>query len=224
MSKGVGPRMFSPLLVIFFFSGFVSAGLSFSIAYLMLVSFRAVRSAYLVGFPIGFTLLGMSYLFSGTQYVLSLPENLSNWLNLLLGLSGFTFLAITYFLKKKSVKWRFIGTFPFLALLTLFVVAVGVVFAYDFPTSWYQSVELEFHVLNLGLLGYVIYSLSQALRNEVELSSVVLGFTFLAIEQYSLLLWSLDRSFTWSFVFAQFIRLAGLVIFVIFIMKGFRHA
>ena len=224
MSKGVGLRMVSPLLVILFFSGFVSAGLSFSIAYLMLVSFRAVRSAYLVGFPIGFSLLGMSYLFSGTQYVLSLSENLSNWLNLLLGLSGFSFLAITYLLKKKSVKWRFISTFPFLALLTLSVVAVGVVFAYDFPTSWYLSVELEFHVLHLGLLGYIIYSLSQALRNEVELSSVVLGFTFLAIEQYSLLLWSLDRSFAWSFVFAQFIRLAGLVIFVIFIMKVFRRA
>jgi hypothetical protein len=43
-----------------------------------------------------------------------------------------------------------------------------------------------------------------------ELGAVVLaGFAFLAIEQYSLLLWSLDASF-WSFVFAHLSRLLGL--------------
>lgn len=153
---------------------------------------------------------------------MSLPESLSGWLNLLLGVFGFAFLAATYFLKK-TVSWAFVSKLPFLALLTISLIAFGVVMGYGFPYSWHQAAEPSFHVLNLIFLGYVIYSLNRALRKEMELSSVVLGFTFLAIEQYSLLLWSFDPRFTWAFVFAQFVGIAGLVVLVVFVMKGFRR-
>ena len=212
------------LLDLLFFVGFVSAGLAFSIAYLMLISFRAIRSDHLLGFPIGFSFLGISYLFLGTPFLLSLPENLTTWVHLFLGSYGFVFLASAYFFKKRTSS----GWSRNIPSLTFFVLSLGATFAVmiaviSLPTISYEVADGAFRVLNLGLLGYVIYNLNQALKDEVELSSVVLGFTFLAIEQYSFLLWSLARTFVWSFVFAQLVRIAGLVILVAFIMRGFQR-
>ena len=84
------------------------------------------------------------------------------------------------------------------------------------------TAELAFRVVNVLLLGYVIYSLSKALKTQTELSSVVLGFTFLVIEQCSLLLNTLDRAFVWSLVFAELVRIVGLLILAIFLVRGFQ--
>ena len=206
----------------FFFAGFVSAGLSFSIAYLMLVSFRRVRSEYLLGFPIGFSLVGFSYALFGLSYLMPFPEDIASWLYLILSCYGFAFLAFTYLFRKSNVTSVTRGPRFWYFLLVIFatVVVLAVFLSMSFLPS-FQDADGFFRVVNLLFIGYIIYSLNQALKAQVELSSVVLGFTFLAIEQCSLLLWVLDQRFVWAFLFAQLVRIVGLAIFVTFIVKGF---
>ena len=209
----------------FFFGGFVSAGLAFGIAYLMLASFRTVRSEYLLGFPIGFTLLGFSNAFFGLAYLMPFLEGVTSWFYLLLDCYGFAFLAFTYFFRKSSLTSATSGPrrWYFLLAISAAVVVLAVFLSTSFLPS-FREVDGFFRVVNLVFVGYMIYSLNRALKKEAELSSVVLGFTFLAIDQYSLLLWVLDRGFDWAFVFAQLIRIAGLAILVAFIIREFRRA
>ena len=87
------------LPVFFFFAcGFLSAWLSFSIAYLMFKSWRLVRLDYLLGFPAGFSLLALAFVIGDMTYAFPLAS-IWNWASLLLGSWGFAFLVFTYFLK-----------------------------------------------------------------------------------------------------------------------------
>jgi len=217
--------MTSVLNQFFLGSGALSAWLAFSIAYLMLRSFRTIRDDYLIGFPVGFSSLGLAYVFFDLSYAVALPE-IAGWFFLLLGSCGFGFLAAAYFFKKRSAMQpssghtsRWTISLIVLAIVSLFVVA-------SIPATLlpaYQMVESGFRIINIVFLGYIIYSLNQALRTETELSNVVLGFTFLSIDQYSLLLWSLDRGFVWSLFFAQLTRIAGLFIHLVFLVRRFQR-
>jgi hypothetical protein len=91
------------------------------------------------------------------------------------------------------------------------------------PLTLGPYLETGFGIVNLILLGYVILSLSRALGTQIELSLVVLGFTFLAIEQCSLVLKSLVPEFLWPVVFAELVRIVGLLILAIFLVRGFQR-
>lgn len=215
--------VYSPTLLFFIISGFLSAWLSFSVAYLMFKSWRMVREDYLLGFPTGFSLLALAYSMLDITYVLPLT-NTGNWIRLLLSSWGFIFLAVTYHLRYSSSNA--IGpaakSFVVLALLTISsIVSVSVIPPALLPS--YLASELSFTIINLLALGYIIYNLNKALRIESGLSTVVLGFTFLTIDQYSLLLNTLDRSFVWSVIFALLVRIAGLLTLTIFLVKVFQR-
>jgi hypothetical protein len=216
--------VYSPTLIFFIASGFLSAWLSFSIAYLMLRSWTMVRHDYLLGFPIGFGLLAFAYVALDINYVFPLT-NAWNWERLLLGSWGFAFLAVTYFLRHGPAKGDDVGAMNLalgtLSVVTIFSFALVMLLPLTILPS-FLTAELAFRGVNVVLLGYVIYSLSRALKTQTELSSVVLGFTFLAIEQCSLLINTLDRAFVWSVVFAGLVRIVGLLILAIFLVRGFQ--
>ena len=208
---------YTSTVVFFIFCGFLSAWLSFSIAYLMLKSWVTVRRGYLIVFPIGFSLLGMGYLLLDMAYVLP-TLGIPDWIQLSLATGGFAFLAGTYILRRESTDgFRVRSALSILGFSFVFAVVAYVYLISNLP------VDGLFRIANLVLLGYVIYSLNRMLKSQHELSSVVLGFTFLVIEQFSLLLWAFDRSFVWSLIFAQLVRVAGLVILVVFLVRAFRH-
>ena len=190
----------------------------------MLKSWTMVRRDYLLGFPVGFGLLALAYVALDVNYVFPLT-NAWNWERLLLGSWGFAFLAMTYFLRYHPAKGEGTGAtnlaFATLGVLTVFSFALIIALPFTLLPS-FLTAELAFRIVNVLLLGYVIYSLSKALKTQTELSSVVLGFTFLAIEQCSLLLNSLYRAFVWSVVFAELVRIVGLLILVIFLVRGFQ--
>ena len=190
----------------------------------MLKSWTTVRLDYLLGFPVGFGLLAIAYVMLDINYVFPLT-NSWNWARLLLGSWGFAFLAVTYFLRYGPAKRDDSGAMNLalatLGVLTIFSFALAIFLPLTLLPS-FLTTELAFRVVNVVFLGYVIYSLSRALKTQTELSSVVLGFTFLAIEQCSLLLNSLDRAFVWSVVFAELVRIVGLLILAIFLVKGFQ--
>jgi hypothetical protein len=217
--------VYSATVLFFIITGFLSAWLSFSIAYLMLKSWALVRQDYLLGFPVGFGLLAFAYTALDINYVFPL-SNSWNWVRLLLGSFGFSFLAVTYFLRYGTRERDNSGAIRFslavLGLLTVLSFALVLLLPARLLPSFVES-EFAFRVANLILLGYVIYSLGQALKAQTELSSVVLGFTFLVIEQFNLLLHSFDRTFVWPVVFAELVRVVGLLILAIFLVRGFQR-
>ena len=178
----------------------------------------------MLGFPVGFGLLALAYVALDVNYVFPLT-NAWNWEGLLLGSWGFAFLALTYFLRYHPAKSEGTGAMNLalatLSVLTVFSFALIIALPFTLLPSFLEA-ELPFRVVNLLLLGYVIYSLSRALKTQTELSSVVLGLTFLAIEQCSLLLHSLAPAFVWAVVFAELVRIVGLLILVIFLVRGFQ--
>jgi hypothetical protein len=215
----------SPTLIFFIICGFLSAWLSFSIAYLMFKSWRMVRVDYLLGFPIGFSLLALAYAILDMAYIFPLM-NAESGASLLLTSWGFVFLAVTYFLRYGSAGTDRSGTTvkAFATLIVLTVASViSVILAPAGFLPLFSSTELFFRVVNVVILAYIIYSLNKALKTETGLSNVVLGFTFLTIDQYSLLLNTLDRTFVWSVLFAQLVRIAGLFILTIFLVRGFQR-
>ena len=217
--------MVSVLNDLLFFLSFVSAGLSWCIAYLMLVSFRTLHRKHLLGFPFGFSFLGLSFASFGISQLIVFPENLAIWLALVLGTYGYLSICLSYALKEelgaRSQESR-LSDWAFFTLTVLTtIVVLTVLFSTPFLPS-YQLADSAFRIVNLGLLAYIIYSLNEALRDRNELSSVVLGFTFLIIQQCIDFLWTLDRTFVWAFLFAQMVGFVGLLILVIIVVKGFR--
>jgi hypothetical protein len=216
--------VYSPTILFFIITGFLSAWLSFSIAYLMLKPWAMVREDYLLGFPVGFGLLAFAYTALDINYVFPMT-NSWNWARLLLGTFGFSFLAVTYFLRYGVKKRESYGATRFalvtLGALTSFSFALVLLLPPRLLPSFLES-EFAFRVINLILLGYVIYSLGQALKAQSELSSVVLGFTFLVIEQFNLLIHAFDRAFVWAVLFAELVRVVGLLILAIFLVRGFQ--
>ena len=175
----------------------------------------------LLGFPAGFSLLALAFVVLDIAYVIPLANNW-NWASLLLTSWGFVFLAVTYYIryeKRNIVKAS--SAFTVLGILTVTSVLL-ILFAPLSLLPPYLPAELGFRAINIVVLGYIIFNLNRALKTETRLSSVVLGFTFLTIDQYSLLLNVFDRSFVWSVIFAQLVRIAGLFILTIFLVQGFQ--
>ena len=195
-----------------FFSSIVSAGLAFSIAYLMVRSFRVTRRDYLLGFPIGFSFLAFSYLFFAVSTVSPSVSEIARWLDLFSATYGFAFIGGTYFLRRRGAAGPFPRWLFSLAVLAILVVILVEVVPPFGALPLYSAAAQVFLIVNLGLLGYIVFSLNQALKQSPhEVNFLVqTGFILLAFGQYSLLLWTLDQGF-WSFALANLFRLAGLV-------------
>ena len=211
---------------VLFATELISTGLAFFIVYSMLTVFRATRREYLLGFPIGFGFLAVGYVLFGVSYAVSGLEELASWLHLILACYGFAFIAGTYFLRRRSL-WRSVGRVSVWLFSLLIVLAVIVIATILIPPRMvvppYRTVDELFRITNLALLAYVLFSLYQALKDERhEVGAMVLsGFVFLAGNEYSLLLWALDRGF-WSLVLAHVMQLAGLVTLAVALAKEFR--
>lgn len=209
-----------------FFLGFLSAGLSWFIAYLMLVSYRTLHRQYLLGFPFGFSFLGLSFASFGMSQLMAFPENLASWLALFLGTYGYLSICLSYAFKKELGAWSTEGRRQRWVFFTLTILATVVALTLLLVTPTlptYQLADGAFRIVNLGLLAYIIYNLNQALQSRTELSSVILGFTFLAIQQCTDLIWAFDRAFVWALLFAQLVAFAGTLILVIVVVEGFRR-
>jgi hypothetical protein len=204
----------------------ISAVLALFIVYSMLTVFRATREEYLLGFPFGFSFLAVGYVVFGVSYCVPGLEELASWLHLTLACYGFAFIAGTYFLRRRS-SWRSVGPASVWLFSLLIVLAVIVVATIVVPSPMivppYRTVDEIFRTTNLILLSYILFSLYQALRGErLEVGVMVLcGFVLLAGNEYSLLLWALDRGFS-SMVLAHVMQVGGLATLAVALGRGFR--
>jgi hypothetical protein len=199
-----------------FVSSIISAGLAFSIAFLMLRSYRVTQREYLLGLPIGFSFLALSFLFFAASTAVPSMKDIVRWLDLLSTTYGFAFIGGTYFLRRRGTTAPLADWLFSLAVLGIIVVILVEVVPPFGALPPYSVTDQILRIINLGFLGYIIFSLNQSLkRSPHEVNFLVqAGFILLAFGQYSLLLWALDQGF-WSFVLANLFRLAGLVAILI---------
>jgi hypothetical protein len=199
----------------------LSAFLALLIALSMVKSFTVMQRDYLLGFPIGFSFLAVSYLALGASLIVPAVEQTARWAYLFLQTYGYAFLAGTYVLKwmgvRKAAQWLFS-----ILIITLVVVLLVIIPPFLILPP-YQIAAQAFRVTDIIMLACIILGLSEVLRAEpLEFSRLVFaGFIFLGISQYSLLLWVLDGGF-WSFALAQLLRLLGLVALALVMVRLFR--
>jgi uncharacterized membrane protein len=216
---------------VLFASELLSTCLASLIVYGMLKSYRVNRSKHLLGFPIGFSFLAISYVLLGVSYVFSSP-NLSSlllpasWAHILLQSFGFAFLAGTYLFAESSGVSGTLGRvwlFSILVVLAGTTLLVLVIPPYLSLPSYDVADEI-FRALNIVLLVYIVAAVSQTLRTApLEYSRMVLGgFIFIAIGQYSQLLWALDSGF-WAFALAHVLRLLGLVALALVMLRRYEE-
>jgi hypothetical protein len=198
----------------------VSAILAFMLVRFMIKPYRITGESRYLGLPLGFTLLGMSYIFMGVSLSLSDPSIIEKmkWLQLFTGAYAFVFLAVTYyfsakmFVQKARLLMQAFTSFMFLLLAFLFIILfLPPIFA--LPS--YETADEYFRLFNMALAIYITFHTlrSHAVKPEPKTILAPLGYALLAFSQYSFLIWSLDSSFS-AFIGGHVIRILSLLIFL----------
>lgn len=198
----------------------VSATLSFVLVRFMIKPYQYTGESRYVGLPLGFTFLGISYIFMGLALSSNDPLFIEEmkWLQLFTQAYSFAFLATTYYFSKQTVERsvRLLWQIIFSALI------VGVISSYlivlvppGFALPSYKTVDEYFRFFNMLFACYLaIHTFRRhALKPAPKTIWATFGYILLAFGQYSSLIWSLDSSFS-AFVGAHIIRLAGLLVFL----------
>jgi hypothetical protein len=194
----------------------VSAIVCFILLWFMAKPYILTRENRYLGLPLGFGFLGISY--TVVALAISIPDFFASelaWLQLLPRTFAFLFLAVTYYFSKKPSKkspliWNVTISFLILVLITL-VIMVMIYPRLDSPS--YLGLSVYFRIFNLLCLSYLsVYALRSHIRN-LEPSTIVipLCFILLGMNQYSVIIWSVDRSY-FAFWGALALRLAALVV------------
>ena len=180
--------------------------------------YELTREISFLGLPLGFSFLGLSFALGAIFF---LPTSFSEdliWLPILTRSFAFAFISTSYFFSNRwSKKGHLLGgiTVSLLVLaLSIFVLLVFV--APAFALTSYSHGNVYFRVFNLACLSYiVIYTLRSHVRNPNSTKIwIPFGFIFLAISEYSLVLFYLDSSGA-AFAGALITRLIGLSLFFI---------
>lgn len=204
----------------------VSAILCFVLVRFMIKPYQYTGESRYVGLPLGFVFLGLSYLFmvftlfSGTLIFI---EDMK-WLQLLTQAFAFAFLAVTYYFskqptKRKRLRWQI----TFTGLIVALVISYLIVFVPPpFVLPSYKTVDEYFRLVNIIFASYISLNAlrSHAMKSENKTLWFPLGYVLLVFGQYSLLVWSLDSSFT-AFIGAHVLRLTGLLVFLLVSLQTF---
>lgn len=198
----------------------VSVVLAFLLARVMTKPYRTLEDSRYLALPLGFVFLGFSYVFMGASFLLTTPSGIerAKWLHLFTGAYAFAFLAITYYISSKrperEVRPFILGliTFSFL-LLVFFIVVLFLPPFLAIPD--YKVADEYFRLFNMLMALYVTFSTLRVHLATPEPKTVFAPFAYalLAFSQYSLLLWSVDSSYS-AFLGAHILRLFSLLVFL----------
>lgn len=204
-------------------SEFVSIGLALVLVYFLLKICRFTRSPSLLGLPIGFSHLALSYTFLALYLLCEENAVFSDsmlWLRLITQSFGFAFIAFSYYFSAKTDKpARYLLMMASVAsVLSIIVFFVALLLTPSPLVLPLVGVAGNYsRVLNLAFLGYVIYHIFASLRSRAressDLVSAPIAFSVLWLAQYSLFIWGVDGSMT-AFTLAHVARLASLILFI----------
>jgi hypothetical protein len=199
----------------------ISVILALTLVYLFSKSYRLQRSVFLLGLPLGFFFLAISYVFLALSIANRgvMAADSFMWLRLVTQTFGFVFISATYYFSSKPQKTT---RFAFLAILTATTTIILILFALLFiaPPIGLPSVSVIndfFGVANLVFVGYIIAFLIRKLElagaGVSGLVSAPLAFTILWIAQLTILIWSIDGSLA-SLITANIARIVALTLFL----------
>jgi hypothetical protein len=203
----------------------VSASICFILLWFMAKPYSLTRESRYLGLPLGFGFLGVSYVV--VAILISIPGSFANelsWLQFLPRTFAFLFLAVTYYFSKKPSKrspliWNVTLSFLILVLVTLFIM---VLINPQLGSPSYLGLSTYFRAFNLLCLFYIsVYTLRRHVKNLKPTTIVIpIGFILLGMNQYSAIIWSVDRSY-FAFWGTLVLRLTALVIFLFVSYKVF---
>jgi hypothetical protein len=203
----------------------ISASLAVIIIFIFFKAYLSRRAVFLLGLPIGFSFLAISYVFLGLFLLYSDVVILSEGflgLRLVTQSFGFAFIAFSYYFSAKPSSGRtaknFLSVISAASIVSIFLI-FGALFLMppylDFPSI--KTIDEVFRVVNLIFLSYIIYYLFKKFESlQVGISGLLwapLAFSILWLSQFSLLIWGIDGSQS-AFAAAHIARFAALILFL----------
>ena len=204
----------------------VSVILCFVLLRFMIKPYRTTGEGRYLGLPLGFGFLGVSYIFMGLALYFESFRFVEEirWLQLFTQAYAFAFIAATYYFSKKPAQnTRLWWNITYAALGFAAVVSYLVVFEPPmFGLPSYKIVDDYFRLFNMICLAYIsVHTLrSHVSKPDPKTIWIPLSYLLLGFGQYSWLIWSLDSSFT-AYIGAHFLRLSGLLIFLVVVYQTF---
>lgn len=201
----------------------VSAIACFILVRYMARIYQLTRESRYLGLPLGFGFLGASYAFSAFSYSPFFDFPNKGWIQLFIRAFAFIFLAVTYCFSKSNKKakllWNATLIILIIALTTLVLLAI---ISPQVSRSEYIFYNIFVRIISMTCLSCIsIHALkSQLGQSDATTLLGPLGYLFLLINQYSILIWVIDRSYYALFGGLAF-RFAGLAVFLAVSYKAF---
>jgi hypothetical protein len=204
----------------------VSALLSWMISRFFFKSYTFSGFGYLLGLPVGFAFLGVSFIFELSSLLYRADPLLYPaffWIQMTLQSEAFALIALSYYYKNSDANGSGRKVRPRDALVTMLPLAM-VAIPFIVPTlslvaapyfNYSRLADLSFYMtaFNIVLLGFIIRKIGPTLARSGNLKMLYVpaGFALLGITQYSLILTYFDNS-TVAFFGSLVARIAGLAI------------
>jgi hypothetical protein len=208
----------------------VSAIMCLILIRFMIKPYKITGESRYIGLPLGFGFLGATYVISAfTIYIPNILGGNTFYIQLIARTFAFLFIAITYYFSKKHTNnsrllWRITLT----AVITLFLISLLIVNLPNLDNvSSYRTADTWFRVINLIIIFYICI---HTFRSHIEKPDpttiwIPIGYVFLAVSQYSVLLFSIVMDIGHYTVFgALILRLVFLSIFLLVAFRSFYHA
>ena len=197
-----------------------SAIICFILVWFMIKPYRLTGEGRYLGLPLGFGIMGISHIIAA---IVAFSNSL-NWFMLLFRTFSFLFLATTYFFSNKSSKktqqiWNITLSALFVILITL---SLLVFVAPQSIWETYSGTQIYFRIfMEIFLLYIIIHTLRGHVKKpDPKTIWIPFGFIFLALSQYSFLLFYIDSGLA-AFWGAYVFRFAGLIVFLIVAYQAF---
>jgi hypothetical protein len=185
----------------------------------MIKPYQLTGESRYIGLPLGFGFLGATYALSAfTYYQPHFFGNATLYIQLVIRSFAFVFLCVTYyFANRKMENTRWVWNTTLVVLLVAFVTSFILVMLPYVPSTYSAYLEAATYVriFNLVCIGYLCY---RTFRSHIEQPDpgtlwIPLGYLFLGISQYSLIVYTMDNSMSawWG---ALVIRWMGLALFL----------
>ena len=190
----------------------------------MIKPYQITRESRYLGLPLGFGFLGATYALSAFVYFQPyFFGSRTIYLQVVLRTFAFVFLCVTYYFSRKNAEdSRKLWNTTLGLLITVFLVLFLLVSIPDVTMPSYQVISSFTRVFNLIC---IVYLCAHTLRSHIEKPNpetiwIPFGYIFLAISQYSLIIYAIDSSMSawWG---ALAIRWAGLAMFLFVSYKSF---
>jgi len=193
----------------------------------MLKPYQVTGEGRYIGLPLGFGFLGVSYLITAVTFVEFDNFGEVAWRFQLISRSfAFVFLAVAYYFSRKpSRNTRILWNIVFAGLLI--ILAASVLLTLVSAPYVLEDKALDFFVRMTSLVC-IVYVFIHCLREKTISQDpyarwVLVAYALLALSQYSIIVWSVDRSFFafWGSLVFRLMSLALLlaVTYKIFYVK-----